>query len=149
MELVIYVDRLKEGQTETFSGDISSDFLGDDPSFQDNVKVSGQAYIAGDHLILKLQAETAAWLPCSICNQPTLVSSTLVDFYHAQPLEDVSSIFDFSSLLREDLLLQLPFFAECEGNCPERESLKKFLKTPSESSPDGSVFNVQFPFADL
>lgn len=143
MELVIYVDRLADGEVEKFEGTISSAFLGTDPGFQDTVSLSGEAYVAQDHLILKLQAKTAAKLPCSICNELTEVPLELTDFYHAEPLESIGSSFDFSNLLREDLLLQLPQFAECEGNCPEREKLKKFLNKPA------TVDSSQFPFSSL
>src|SRR3989339_723154 len=145
MELTIYADRLKEGQEEIFEGEISSSFLGEDPGFQDKVYLSGKAYVTGDHLILKFKAKTAAWIPCSICNQPVLVPLVLEDFYHAESLDEIKSVFDFSNLLREDLLLQLPLFTVCKGNCPERSSLKKFLKSPSQ---EGSN-NAQFPFSNL
>jgi uncharacterized metal-binding protein YceD (DUF177 family) len=145
MELVIYVDRLKDGSVEKFKGTISTDFLGTDPLFGSELSVSGEAYVTGEHLILKLQASTEAKLPCSICNGLTCVPLKLTDFYHAEPISEIPSVFDFSELLRQDLLLQLPLFAECEGNCPEREEIKKFLKKETSAA----LHNVQFPFSDL
>lgn len=149
MELVIYIDRLKDGLVEKFSGTTDTEFLGDDPSFDKTLTLSGEAYVTGDHLILKLQAKTMARLPCSICNELTEVPLSLSDFYHAEPLSDIPSVFNFSELLREDILLQLPLFVECGGNCPQREEIKKFLKKPAEESAKGSLHDVQFPFSDL
>ena len=38
-------------------------------------------------------------------------------------------IYNYGPLLREDLILKLPSFVECkDGNCPERENIKKFIK---------------------
>lgn len=149
MELVIYVDRLKDGLVEKFAGTTNTEFLGKDPLFQENLTLSGEAYVTSDHLILKLQAKTVTWLPCSICNELTEVPLSLSDFYHAEPLSEIPSVFDFSELLREDILLQLPLFVECGGNCPHREEIKKFLKNPAEESVKGSLHDVQFPFSDL
>lgn len=143
MELIIYVDRLKEGKKETFSGEISTDFLQDKDLFEKKLSLSGEAYVSGDHLILRLRAKTIAKLPCSICNE--LVSVPLeVDISHAEPLEEIRSVYNFSALLREDIFLQLPKFAECRGKCPEREKIKDFLK-PSSPVPS----NAQFPFQGL
>lgn len=145
MELTIYVDRLKEGQEEDFEGEISTSFLGEEPVFEKTVSISGKAYVTGDHLILKLKAKTGAWMPCSICNENVLVPLVLDEFYHAESLDDIPSVFDFSNLLREDLILQLPQFTECGGNCPERASLKQFLKKSNQEEPSHS----QFPFSNL
>ena len=145
MELVIYVDRLKEGQEERFEGTISSDFLGDDPYFEPLVFLAGKAYIAGDHLMIKLKAKAGAYIPCSICNEPVLVNLELQDFYHVEDLKEISSVFNFSTLVREDLLLQLPQFAECGGKCPEREALKHILQSKETTKPS----DVQFPFSNL
>ncbi len=147
MELKVYVERLKEGSQETFEGTVSSDFMPKEAElfFEDEIKVSGSAYIAGDHLILDLQAQTAAFMPCSICNKPTKISLTLSDLSHAEPLEEIkSSAFDFSEVLRTDLLLQLPNFAECEGGCKERAHMKKHLEPELLKSS-----NHHFPFSSL
>jgi len=141
MELTIYIDRLADGQEEVFEGTIPTSFLGEDPQFQETLTLSGKAYVTGDHLILKLEASTAAWLPCSICNEPTLVPLTLTNFYHAESTKEIPSVFDFSVLLRDDLLLQLPQFTECKGKCPERATIEKFLKEPTTGA--------QFPFSIL
>ena len=147
MELKIYVDRLKEGQKETFKGTVSCDFMPkeQDLFFEKDIHLSGESYVAGDHLMIKLTARVLAFIPCSICNKPTEVPLILSDFYHAEPLEDISSsVFDFSELLRTDLLLQLPKFIECQGKCPERDSMKKYLKQETAKTD-----NTHFPFSTL
>lgn len=145
MELTIYVDRLKDGQEEMFAGELSPNFLGDDPEFQEKITISGKAYVTGEHLILRLQAQTSAQVPCSICNELVTVPLHIENFYHAEPLADISSVFDFTPLVREDLLLQLPQFAECGGRCPERENLKQILNRSSKKDSQ----DMQFPFSHL
>jgi uncharacterized metal-binding protein YceD (DUF177 family) len=141
MELTVYIDRLKDGQEEIFEGTIPTSFLGEDPKFQETLTFTGKAYVTGDHLILNFEASTGAWLPCSICNELVLVPLTLTNFYHAESTKEIPSVFDFSGLLRDDLLLQLPQFTECMGKCPERETVEKFFKQPCKSA--------QFPFSSL
>lgn len=149
MELKIYLDRIRDGQTELFQETIPSALLLSEPdiTFDETIQMSGKAYLAGDHVVLQLQAKTTAWLPCSICNKPTKVPLELSHFYHTEPIENFTSgVFDFSSLLREDLLLELPLFTECIKNqCPERATLEKYSKSANKNpSP-----SVQFPFAEL
>lgn len=142
----IYADRLKGGQVEKISFTAPSDFLEikeSDLSFPHPIAIQGEAYIAEDHLIVHLQAHTQAKIPCSVCNEPFTFQIDVPDFYHTIPLEELkSAIFDFSLLLREDILLQIPHFAECsKGKCPERSSLSKY--TIKEKHDE------QFPFSSL
>ncbi len=150
MELKIYTDRMRDGQGDSFKGTVVTDALipkEPDVTFSDTIELSGEAYSAGDHLILKLKAETFAWLPCAICNEPVKTPIILSDFYHTEPLESISNgVFDFSELLRNDLLLELPLFAECQGKCPQREDIKKFLTKTNEKD---SSQHAQFPFSGL
>jgi uncharacterized metal-binding protein YceD (DUF177 family) len=49
--------------------------------------------------------------------------------YHAVPLSEIKgNEFDFREVIRENLLIEVPSFAECNGRCPEREKLKKYFK---------------------
>lgn len=149
MDLKIYVESMKEGKSDFFSGTVPTESLlpkEPDLFFSDFLEISGEAYLAGDHLIIKLKAAVSAWVPCSICNTPTEIPLTLSDLYHAEPLEDITGAFDLSELLRENLLLELPRFTECQGLCPERENIKKYLKNPKASTPS---HDAQFPFSNL
>ncbi len=152
MELKIFIDRLKEGQVERIEGSLSTAILhleDTDLSLKDTFTLVGEAYIAQPHLILKLKARAAAYLPCNICNEPVEVPLVVEDFYHTKPLEEIpSAIFDFSEALREDILLQVPQFAECcGGNCPERDRMKKFLQ--KDSSQKNQIPSCHYPFSGL
>ena len=85
-------------------------------------------------------------MPCSICNEMIEIDLKIVDFYHTEPtLEIRDAIFDFSSVLREALLIEVPTYAECcKGHCPQRQTLNPFLRKKARSEPD-----THFPFANL
>lgn len=140
----IYVDRLKNGLTEKIDFTVDSDFLdAPDIAFSAPATVQGEAYLADEHLIIHLQAQTEAKVPCVICNTPFTMKIVVSDFYHSTPLSEIkTAVFDFGPLLREDILLQIPQFAECsEGKCPERVDVSKFLKKKKA--------DAQFPFSTL
>lgn len=154
MELKVYIDRLKEGAIEKFSGDIPSSFLDlidKDLVCDHPVHVKGDAYLANDHLIVNLELKATVKIPCSICNQMTEISLHVPDFTHAEPISLIKgSIFDLSELIREDILIQIPQFVECnQGNCPERETIKKFLKKKKEDGTSKEATQVYYPFSDL
>lgn len=148
-EFKVYVDRLKKSPTEKIQEEVDSSFLEiaeEELAFPGTVRVWGDAYLADDHLILHLKAKTEAKVPCAICNE-LFTYPIEIDFYHTQPLEEIGGpIFDYTSALRESILLQVPPFSEChQGACPERNAINKFLKKETVAQdPD-----VQFPFSNL
>lgn len=150
--LKIYIDRLNGGQTQEIDETLAPDFLDiseKELSFKDPVHIKAEVYLADDYLIINLDAETFAWLPCSICNETVRTPITIKNFHLTQPLAEIkTAIFDLVEKAREVILLQTPLFTECnEGKCPERENIKKFLK-PDEKPSDPADINY-FPFADL
>lgn len=152
-ELIIYTDRLKDGEKQQITAELPSNFMEiDEPalSFLDPVKIQGEAYPADDHLVLHLQIETSASLPCIVCNQALKIPIVIEDFYHAEALAEVKGgIFDYADKLREAVLLQTPNFVECEnGNCPERSVVSKYLK-PAPPTKSSSKDSPYFPFANL
>jgi uncharacterized metal-binding protein YceD (DUF177 family) len=141
----IYTDRLREGQSEKIDLAIAPDLLlsaEKELTFSGNVLIKGEAYLAEQHLIFHLKIKALASMPCLVCNETVAVPLEIEEFYHAEPLQDIrSAIFDCSPFLREAIFLQLPSFVEChQGRCPERETLNKYLKPPSQAS---------LPFKDL
>lgn len=154
MELQLFIDRLKEGQVETFSEELSAEAVGLEDagiSFAGKVGLEGTAYIAVDHLIIKLQAHATVKVPCSICNEETDIQIQVPNFYHTEPVSAIAgSVFDFTHLLREDILLQVPQFTEChQGKCPERELIKKYIKKESVRTAPENPGPVHFPFSNL
>ncbi len=151
----IYVDRLKNGNSEKFNETVEPAFLDiheEELAFEENVQIKGEAYLADDHLVAHFSIETSAYLPCSICNEAVRIPLSIKDSYNTTPLTEIhSGIHDLTNEIREAVLLQVPLFTECNGGkCPERENMKKFFTpSPQADQPQGQSPTVHFPFADL
>ena len=143
----IWVDRLVEGRVEKIAGSFDSKFLGVEEKelqFPLPVSVDGDAYLAEDHLVIRLKAKTRAKMPCAICN--TMIDVELkVNFYHTEPIKEIKGAqFDWSEPLRETLLLELPRSTECDGKCPGRVSIAPYLSAQATVEE-----KKHFPFAGL
>src|SRR5579871_861362 len=125
--LKIYIDRLKGGQTQKIDETLSPEFLdiGEEELFFDKpVQLKGETYLANEHLIIHLNIETTACLPCSVCNDPVHVPIVIKNIYLTEPISEIKgAMFDLANEVRESILLQTPLFSECHnGKCPEREN---------------------------
>jgi uncharacterized metal-binding protein YceD (DUF177 family) len=141
----ILIDRLKGGQTLKIEEKADPAFLGpDEPEllFKTPVTVKGEAYLTDDHLILHLKATTQATMPCAVCNTMIKIELKVENFYHTEPVEEIrSAVYDFSEVLREALLIELPRTVECNGGkCPDRATIEPFLRPQDRTN---------FPFADI
>lgn len=148
----VFVDRLRDGQTEKIDEQLSAGFLAvneKELSFTENISVKGEAYLAEDSLVLHLDIAAEGKMPCSICNEPTSITICIEGLYHVESLEEIKTgVFDAQKLVRETVLLETPQFAECHhGKCPQRKEMAKYLKeeTPSDKTEDEGYQ----PFKDL
>lgn len=146
----IWIDRLGEGNVQKIDGSFDPAFLEIEEKelqFRVPVRVVGEAYLADQHLIIHLRAQTKATLPCAICNQMIDMDLKVENFYHSEAITEIpSAVFDLSAPLREALLIELPHYLECNGgNCPERANLAPYLR----STPKTDSKNINLPFADL
>ncbi len=147
----IYIDRLSQGKVHKIKDVFPSDFIGINESelkFEKPVGITGEAYIAEGEgeLVLHLSVKTEALVPCSICNEMSPVEIVLDNLYEVIPLEDIKgAIFDFSQVVREEIILKLPTAHECSGGkCPKRKEYTKYFKTEASDIEEG-----YHPFADL
>lgn len=151
-ELHIYIDRLKTGQKEKISENISSDFLEideQDLAFNKVFKIEAEAYLANDHLIIRFTLNISAFIPCSICNKMTENILKLDNTCFSIALSEIKgAVFDFTDEIRSTILNLVPSFSECnQGNCPDRSILKKYL-TPPVKDGSSKTKDVYFPFAE-
>ncbi len=141
--LKIYIDRLGDGHTEKIEETIPPETIGVDEKdlqFKSPILLSGKAYLAEDHLIIHLKIKTEADMPCLICNDQIQKKITIPSFYHTEEIADIKGhIYDYTAPMREAILLEVPSYVECRGNCPKRGELKNYLDKGE----------AQFPFADL
>jgi uncharacterized metal-binding protein YceD (DUF177 family) len=149
----IFVEQLRDGHTEEIDETFTPDFLEINErelSFTHPVKVRGQVYLADDMLVLHLDVNTIATIPCAICNSPADVGIAIEGLYHAVSMEEIKgAIYDFREILRETVLLEVPILAEChQGKCPQRKSLEKYFK--KEGAPGSEADEEGYkPFAGL
>src|ERR1700722_6212838 len=133
----IFVRRLKDGHYETIKESLSPEFLDiheADLAFESPVICVGTATVADEMLLLQLAIETEATMRCAICNRDVQVKISITDFYVTKRLSEIKSgVFNYQEVLREGILLELPYSAECNGgDCPERVSLAKYFTKKAE-----------------
>lgn len=138
----IYIDRLHDH--EHFEATLPPAFLDlheKDIATPAPVIVQGEASIVDDLLMLTLSVKTEIEMPCSICNAVTRVPLENKNILISIPLSEISSaVFDCTDAVREEVVMLIPPFVECkQGACPQRDTLRPFLKKETQN----------FPFADL
>lgn len=142
----VYVDQLHGGHIAKIDEAVSSAFLGVqevDLTFRDPVQVKGEAYLAGDELLLHLALHAVSIVPCVICNTPIDVVISLPNVYEAVPLEEIPhGVFSIQNLVREAILLEAKSFAECNnGKCPQRGEISVYLKKEKPAEEPHSPFD--------
>lgn len=148
----IYVDQLKDGKVEKFDRYFPADVMEVEESelrFAKDIHVKGEAYLTEESLILHLDFDAVGTIPCSICNDPVEAPISVKGLYHVVSMDDIRGhIYDMREVVRENVLLNTPSFTECNGgNCSERASLGKYLK--SQDSLNQEPEEGQQPFKDL
>lgn len=146
----IYIEQLREGHEEKIYEKLDPDFLDiqePDLVFDKPVELDGVTYLAEHELVFHWNIRTEAIIPCSICNEPVKVPIHIQNFYYSEPIKEIKSgVYNFKDLLRETILLEVPAFVECDGQCPRRQEYQKYLKEPSNRPSDEEGYQ---PFADL
>lgn len=127
----IFIDRLREGHSEEIDQEVGPDFLFVEDGglvFDVGVSVSGKAYLADSHLVCTLDVSTVYKTWCKICNELVPFELDLTGIYLTEEVENIpSKIYNFQEPLREAILLEIPMYHECDGNCPERENIRQYL----------------------
>lgn len=146
--LKVYIEQLRDEKKHFIKEILAPDFLEiqeADLVFDHPIYVDGDVSIVGEVLMVQLSVHTEAQMPCTICNQRTYIHLEARNIYHAIELNTIkTSIFNLTPLVREEILLLVPQFIECNGQeCPERKILMNYMK--GKSTPP----NKYLPFADL
>ena len=150
--LRIYVEQLRGGKTWTLDVVVPPDFLDVHESelvLSDPVRIEGEAYLAQDELIIQADLETQAQVPCRICNKPFKVPLRVEKWIHVEPIGNLKrGYYDIGEIVREALLLEVPYVAECHGgNCPSRQEIAGYLQT--EPKPECEHDEGYNPFHEL
>jgi uncharacterized metal-binding protein YceD (DUF177 family) len=134
----ILVDRLKDGGELTLSESVtpeSLDVSGKELAFEGPIAVDLVAYITDLWLIVDLSIQATAVLSCALCNEPMKYPIRLAHVIHEEALEGIKKgVFDGAHLIREAILLEIPFYPLCGiTSCCNREEVKRYLKPASSS----------------
>lgn len=143
-ELPIYIDRLRDGRVEKITEELDPKVLDISDSEIDwpgPVYVTGEAYLAEDFLLVSLSIKAEVLLHCRVCNEQFSYPITLSKIDQEVPLEEIhDAAFDALALIREVLLVEIPFYPQCGGAaCNNRSKLEKYfskdhkLNNPFES----------------
>lgn len=148
----IYVDQLRDGKVERIERDFPPDVMDvqdSDLCFEKNIRVHGEAYQSENSLVLHLGLEAEGLIPCSICNKPVAVPVAVNGVYQVISIEHIMGrIYDMRDVVRENILINIPAFAECNGGqCSERVFLEKYLK--NQETANQELDEGHQPFKDL
>lgn len=132
--LPIYLERLAHEHVEKISEALPPELFqlseSDELQAHDTVAVTAEAYVSDGFLIITYSVSTAFTTRCGFCNEsfslPVQLSHCTVEI----PLDEIKhGYFDFSELLRQELLLQVPYYPLCGGEqCNNRAEVEKYLK---------------------
>jgi uncharacterized metal-binding protein YceD (DUF177 family) len=120
---------------------------GDELSLVSDILVSGKAYRASEWIMIQANVTVSMHLPCSVCNEMCAFSVELMPWKRSVPASSVKDgMIDVSELLREDILLEVPFFVRCHGDtCRNADEFRKYYvsedKIPAD---DGEERNQPF-----
>lgn len=144
----IYLEQLHNGNKTSIDITSAPHFLGineEELHFDELVVIKGEAYLAGEALIISCHLSTVGKMPCAICNEPVSVEIEVPQFYFAEELSNIrGGIYNFKEAIREAILLEVPLFIECNGKCPRRKDIEKYLRSADDQKEEG-----YHPFADL
>ena len=145
----IFLDRLYDGKKQILDATIEKETLFLDEAeikFTDSILVKGKAYLASDHLVIRISAKVPITMPCVICNDPVSFLLGIKDQFYTIMREEIPSrIYCFKDLLRENLLLELPQIKECNGGCKKRAEIAPFLQQDTTDQKP----STHFPFSGI
>src|SRR6185295_13577109 len=132
--LPVDCNRLKSGDVEEIDVQLSAQAIDlvneQELKIAEPIKVHLRAFVAEESLICSLEIEVLLELPCSLCREPFSFPLHILEYTHEEPLSQIKhGMFDAGPLVREAILLEIPFYPQCGGKeCKNRASVEKYLK---------------------
>lgn len=152
--LKIYVERLRGGSTEQISEVLDPAFMDiaeKELVFSQKIEVEGDAYLAEDWLIVTLSITAFADLHCAFCNDSFCLPISIKSLIHEEALDTIrDASFDLLPLIRESILLEIPFYPQCGiTKCNRRQEIEGYLKDDTKIPQKPHDANGHQPFQDL
>ena len=141
--LKIYIDRLKDDASEDLDVTVESSHFGIEErelKLDGAVSLRGTTYRTNEHLIVELDIDATAQIPCSVCNTLFTIAIQIRSLRLTISIDEISNaIYDLTEEILSQILLKIPAFGECNGgSCPERKKLTSYLNQKKN-----------LPFSDL
>ena len=101
----------------------------DELTAPEEVCVCGTAYRSDEWVVVEGKVETKMELPCSMCNERTVVPIGPFVWKAELPASDVKGgEIDLTEALREAVLLEVPYVVKCGGKeCRSDQSIRQYL----------------------
>jgi uncharacterized metal-binding protein YceD (DUF177 family) len=147
-DLCFFYEQLKEGESSCFEHEIDSSFLDleNDKELRpiSSVFVKGKIWKMADWLFVEAYVKASFETTCSYCSDLFHLPIELQPWKHEVCIDDIKEAFlDLREPLREAILLEIPYFAQCDGTtCKNINEVKKYLMK-------GEKEQFQQPFKDL
>jgi len=130
-EFQVMTDRLKDGAEDRVDEVFEPSFL--DLAEDDELRVSlpirvqGKVYVASEWVIIDASVYVPVTLNCAMCNEPFSKEIVLKRWVHEEKLPQ-NGVLDLGDALREAILLEIPFFALCNGDtCHNMAEIQQFI----------------------
>jgi len=152
--LRVRIDGSIEGNEVLFEEQLSPDFLdlpqGDELLPVTDIDVCGRAYRASDWIMVEGSVKAQLSLPCATCNERTVFSVEISPWELNLPVDLAKDgMLDLTEVLREAILLEVPFIVKCGGEtCRNESEIRKYLAPEGRHQTDDGEERNQ-PFLSL
>lgn len=151
---ILYLDHLQPDEELTVSCTLDPIFL--ELSVEDEaqplkpVVVEGVCSLVDGCVMLDLLVHAFFSVRCALCNETFEYEVRLDRFRHQEMMENIDQRkWDLRGLLREAIVIELPFFPLCGGNeCLHKDEIRKYFashleeKEEEKSSPFHNFFDT-------
>ncbi len=131
MQFQVLTDRLKDGEEDQIDEILDPSFLDlaedDELTVTLPVQVKGKVYRASEWVIIDALVNVPVTLHCAMCNHPFSKEIVLKRWVHEVQVPE-NGVLDMAEALREAILLEVPFFALCNGDtCHNMAEIEKYI----------------------
>ena len=134
---LFFLDQLQGGGEIAIDLELDPSFLElqetDEAKACSSIVVEGPACLVDGFICLSVEATGSFRMACALCNEP-FEYKVKVPIRHQEPTDTMKQgKWNFTEVVREAILLELPFFPQCGGKeCLHREEIQKYLVDPKE-----------------
>jgi uncharacterized metal-binding protein YceD (DUF177 family) len=135
----IFIDRLKEGEELSIDEFLEPSCLelkdDDELSASSPIHVQGRVYSASDWVIIDVKVNASVEMKCAMCNNQFTYAIEIPRFVYEKQMSTIEhGKWDVQNELREAILLEVPFFALCNGDsCRNIAEIQQFIRTEQTS----------------